>query len=388
MSYWLGSESAYAWVVSPTEVHWTRLSSPPAIVDQVAAFHRALTRLVDIPVGRRLQDARALYELIVRPIEPWVSGVRQWVVIPDGALDYVPFAALRGADAKSESFVAMQHDVASTPAAWMLNTSGSRAKPHERRTLLLVADPVYQADDPRLASVENAALTRQASAKRALDPARRDYRRLAFTAQEAAQILAEFSPADVDQLIGLNATRERLLSLDWSKYRFIHVATHGIVDAQVPQLSALVLGSYDASGNVVDGAVRVADLSLQTLSADVAVFSACDTALGKEVPSEGLVGISSTVLARGAGAVVASLWPVSDEIGARLMTEFYRHLLHDSMSAPAALGAAMRSVVSRDGSVDPALWAAFQVSVVALGPGLPARNAAEVPTTTRPWEMP
>jgi CHAT domain-containing protein len=217
----------------------------------------------------------------------------------------------------------------------------------------------------------------QPSARRALDPARRGYRRLPFTAQEAAQIAAQFSPADVDQLTGLNATRDRLLALDWSKYRFIHIATHGIVDAQVPQLSALILGSYDAGGDVVDGAVRVADLSLQTLTADVAVFSACDTALGKEVLSEGLVGIGSTTLARGARAVVASLWPVADEIGARLMTEFYRHLLHDSMSAPAALGAAMRSVVSHDASADPALWAAFQVSVVALGPGRPT-------TTTRP----
>src|SRR4029077_405910 len=301
-----------------------------------------------------------------------------------------PFAALRGTDAKSEAFVAVQHDVASTPAAWMLDTRGRRAEPHQLRGLLLVADPVYQADDPRLAALEKTGPNTQASSRRALDPARRDYRRLAFTAREAAQILAEFPAAEVDQLVGLNATRERLLSLDWSRYRFIHIATHGIVDAQVPQLSALILGSYDASGNVVDGAVRVADLSLQTLKADVAVFSACDTALGREVPSEGLVGISSTVLARGARAVVASLWPVSDEIGARLMTEFYRHLLHDSMSAPAALGAAMRSVVSRDGSADPALWAAFQVSVVALGPGLPTRNAgtAEVPATTRPGGAP
>ena len=386
VSYWLGSEAAYAWVVSPTETRWAHLPSPAGIAEQGAAFHRSLTRLIDLPLERRLQDARALYELVIRPIEPWLSGVRQWVVIPDGALDYVPFAALQRADAKSETFVAIQHDVAYTPAAWMLSTSGTPAEPHERRGLLLVADPVYQADDPRLASLENAALTRQASAKQEIDPSRRDYRRIAFTAREAAQILAEFSPADVDQLVGLNATRERLLSLDWSRYRFIHIATHGIVDAQVPQLSALILGSYDASGNVVDGAVRVADLSLQTLRADVAVFSACDTALGKEVPSEGLVGISSTVLARGARAVVASLWPVSDEIGARLMTEFYRHLLRDSMSAPAALGAAMRSVVSRGGSADPALWAAFQVSVVALGPGLPTRNArtAGVPTTTRP----
>jgi CHAT domain-containing protein len=371
VSYWLGSESAYAWVVSPTEVRWTLLPSPPAIADKVAAFHRSLTRLVDMPVERRLQDARALYELIIRPIEPWLSGLRQWVVIPDGALDYVPFAALRMPD----QFVAMQHDVALTPAAWVLGTNGARAQPHDRRGLLLVADPVYEADDPRLTAVQHVAVTPQASARRALDPAGRGYRRLPFTAQEAARISAQFSPADVDQLTGLNATRDRLLSLDWSKYRFIHIATHGIVDAQVPELSALILGSYDASGAVVDGAVRVADLSLQTLTADVAVFSACDTALGKEVLSEGLVGIGSTTLARGARAVVASLWPVSDEIGARLMTEFYRHLLHDSMSPPAALGAAMRSVVSHEASADPALWAAFQVSVVALGPGLP---------TTRP----
>jgi CHAT domain-containing protein len=289
-----------------------------------------------------------------------------------------------------DQFVAMQHDIALTPAAWVLDTNGARAQPHDRRGLLLVADPVYQADDPRLTAVQHAVVTPQASARRALDPARRGYRRLPFTAQEAAQISAQFSPADVDQLTGLNATRDRLLSLDWSKYRFIHIATHGIVDAQVPGLSALILGSYDASGAVVDGAVRVADLSLQTLTADVAVFSACDTALGKEVLSEGLVGIGSTTLARGARAVVASLWPVSDEIGARLMTEFYRHLLHDSMSPPAALGAAMRSVVSHDASADPALWAAFQVSVVALGPGLPTRNAgtAKVATTTRPWETP
>ena len=382
VSYWLGSESAYAWVVSSSEIRWTLLPSPAAIADKVAAFHRSLTRLVDMPVERRLQDARDVYELIIRPIEPWLSDLRQWVVIPDGALDYVPFAALRMPD----RFVAMQHDVALTPAAWVLDTNRARAQPHDRRGLLLVADPVYEGDDPRLTAVQHVAVAPQASDGRALDPARRGYRRLPFTAREAAQISAQFSPADVDQLTGLNATRDRLLALDWSKYRFIHIATHGIVDARVPELSALILGSYDASGAVVDGAVRVADVSLQTLTADVAVFSACDTALGKEVLSEGLVGIGSTTLARGARAVVASLWPVADEIGARLMTEFYRHLLHDSMSPPAALGAAMRAAVSHDGSADPALWAAFQVSVVALGPGLPTRNAgtAKVTTTTRP----
>ncbi len=384
VSYWLGSESAYVWVVSPGEIHWARLSSPGVIAEQAAAFHRSLTRLVDMPVERRLQDAHSLYTAIIRPLEPWLSQVRNWVVIPDGALDYIPFAALEMRGTQPRSFVAMQHDVAVTPAAWMLDRSRSRTPLHEPRKILLVADPVYQADDPRLAGIRNAQAA-QTSVHDAPDPSRRDYQRLRFTGEEAAGISAQFPPADVDELIGLNATRERLLALDWSQYRFIHIATHGIVDAQVPELSALILGSYDARGEVADRAVRVADVSLRTLTAEVAVLSACETALGTEVRGEGLVGLSSMMLARGARAVVASLWPVPDEVGAQLMTEFYRHMLHDSMAPQAALGAAMRSMAVRERSSDPALWAAFQVSVAALAPPVSHHPATlKVATTKTP----
>jgi CHAT domain-containing protein/tetratricopeptide (TPR) repeat protein len=388
VSYWLGSESAYAWVVLRGEIHWVRLPSPVAIATQATAFHHSLTRLVDIPVERRLRDARALYAMIVRPLEPWLSDVGRWLIVPDGALDYVPFAALQARNS-TDSFVAMTHDIALTPAAWTLDTNGMHRRSHARRSLLLVADPVYQPDDPRFVASQKSQKSRPAprsAAENPPDATRGDYQRLPFTGQEAVQIAAQFSPADVDELIGLDATRDRLLSLDWSAYRFIHIATHGVVDAQVPQLSALILGSYGPGGEVADDAVRVADLSVQTLTADVVVLSACETALGKEVRSEGLMGLGSTMLARGARAVVASLWTVPDEIGARLMTDFYRHLLQDSLHPERALGAAMRSVVSRDRSADPALWAAFQVSVAALGPTMPGGGAqtAKIAATTRP----
>jgi CHAT domain-containing protein len=369
-------------VVLPGEIHWVRLSSPSAIAKQAAAFHHSLTRLVDTPVERRLSDAHSLYREIIQPLEPWLSNVHNWVVIPDGALDYVPFAALRERDVQAAAFVAMQHDIAVTPAAWMLDPSRAHAPPHESGKILLVADPVYQPDDPRIAPARNAVTATQTSTHHAPEPIRRDYQRLRFSAEEAAGISAQFAPGDVDELIGVDATRERLLALDWSQYRFIHIATHGIVDTQVPELSALILGSYDARGEVADRAVRVADISLQTLTAEVAVLSACETALGPEVRGEGLVGMSSTMLARGAGAVVASLWPVPDEIGAQMMTEFYQHLLHDSMRPEAALGVAMRSMALRKRSSDPALWAAFQVSVAALPSPRPNRRPASVKIAT------
>ncbi len=383
VSYWLGANSAYAWVVLSGSIHWIRLSSPEPITTLAKAFYSSLTHIVNVPVQGRVADSRALSQEVLRPIEPWVAGVTQWVVIPDGALDYVPFAALLTSVAPSEEFVVMRHEVALTSAAWMLDTRDHPAEPTPSRALLLVADPVYQPDDPRLAALPGKVAPIPSPERSGADPLQHGYQRLPFTAREAAGIAAQFPSDAVDELTGLGATRARLLALDWSRYRFIHIATHGVVDAQVPDLSALILGSYDAKGDLVDGGVRVADLSLRTLHADLAVFSACDTALGREVPSEGLVGISSTVLARGAKAVVASLWQVSDEIGADLMTELYRHVLRDSMSPPAALAAAMRSILSRNASADPALWAAYQVSVVALGPGLPIRDR-NTATTTRP----
>ena len=330
VSYWLGSEGAYAWVISDSQLHWVRLGSPVEVSKKALDYHDSLTRFLDKTLDVRLQDASALSAAIIAPLDAWLRGKWLWIVIPDGALDYVPFAALR----LQSSYVAAQHDIALVPAAWMLQASVDPAVALERR-LLLVADPVYQQDDPRLPARDKK--ERGPSAAGA-QPERKKLERLPFTAVEAARIAALFPPSQVDELTGLNATRERVLALDWSRYRYIHIATHGIVDAQVPALSALLLGSYDAKGHPVDGAIRVADLSLMKLNAQVAVFSACETAFGKQVPSEGLVGISSTVLARGAHAVIASLWPVSDEMSARLMTEVYQHLLRDSMSAPAALG--------------------------------------------------
>jgi len=81
---------------------------------------------------------------------------------------------------------------------------------------------------------------------------------------------------------------------------------------------------------------------------------------------------------------VASLWPVPDEVSARLMTEFYRHMLRETMGPEAALGMAMRSMASREASADPALWAAFQVSVSALrGPAERSLESLKVAKATR-----
>jgi CHAT domain-containing protein len=93
------------------------------------------------------------------------------------------------------------------------------------------------------------------------------------------------------------------------------------------------------------------------------VLSACDTALGRQIAGEGLVGLRYAALARGARSVVASLWPVSDAIAADLMTSMYRYITIDGDAVARALSAAIRAELSRTPSLDPALWGPFAVYV-------------------------
>ena len=368
IAYWLGARSAYAWVASAAGIHWVRLADSATIATQARAFHDSLRGLADVPRGQRLDAGAALYEAILRPLDAWLEPYKRWFFVPDAALDYVPFAALHPRSGSVPRFVVSAHDIALAPAAWLLlRPPQPRPKPGEGR-VLLVSDPVYELSDPRLRLPRAPdALSHAGAAAVAVPLApQRSYRRLPGTAREATAIQAEFPAPAVDAYNGLQATRDRLLQLDWSRYRFIHIATHGYLDAQLPQLSALILSTYDQRGEPIEEALRTADVSALTLTADVAVFSGCDTALGKDVLNEGMVGIAYAALARGAGAVVSSLWQVSDEMGANLMTEFYRHLMRDAMSPVAALGASMRSVLERNPTADPALWAAFQVSVAEL----------------------
>ena len=80
------------------------------------------------------------------------------------------------------------------------------------------------------------------------------------------------------------------------------------------------------------------------LNADLVTLSGCETALGREIRGEGLVGITRAFLLAGARQVVASLWPISDRASARLMEQFYGNLVNEGNSPAEALRAAQRAL--------------------------------------------
>jgi len=369
VEYWLGGDEAFAWAADGDGVVMTRLGSSAAVSDMARAFHTALRSFGSVPQTQRLALGEQLYDLAVKPLGTRALEHRRLIFVPDGALHYIPFATLRFSEATRARFLAETHDIAIAPSMGMfLDARGPRWKAAPTRQMLLVADPVYTLSDSRLALLAGNA--RAAERKGGVWPFsllrtvenESQLERLPGTAQEAASIAALLPKESVDRLEGFTATRERFLNAGLGRYRYIHIASHAVTDAEIPQASALILSRFDQRSQELDGRVLAADFMNVRLNAQTVVLSACDTALGKSIAGEGLVGLRYVVLARGAESVVSSLWPVSDQATAQLMSRFYSSLLRGDARVDTALSEAMRAMIS--GSFkDPGLWGAFALTV-------------------------
>src|SRR5262249_29455127 len=183
--------------------------------------------------------------------------------------------------------------------------------------------------------------------------------RLPYTAQEADRILAVAGGSTNWKATGFQASRAAAISGRLSDYRYIHFATHGLLDTERPNLSALVLSQVDAKGQPQDGFLRVGVIYNTRLSADLVVLSACQTGLGKEVRGEGLMGLTRAFFYAGAPRVVVSLWNVNDRATAELMAAFYRGMLREGKRPAEALREAQAEMRRDKRWASPYYWAAF-----------------------------
>jgi CHAT domain-containing protein len=366
IEYWLGTKSSYAWVITRSGITLTQLGASTNINNDATALHTALRDFGKASREERLAAGERLYARVLAPIETQIAGLRTLIFAPDGALHYVPFATLRRTESGRKVFLVESYDIAVTPSIQMfLRPEQPRSDSRESQRMLLVDDPVYDPADPRvrnpsaplpdnpLESQERLALVRGGG---------RHLPRLPGAAREAAAIVALMPAGSVDRLDGFAANRERFLTSGLGHYKLIHVASHATTDSEIPQASALILSTVDGAGKELDGRVYAADFLGVRLHADTVVLSACETALGKQVAGEGLIGLQYIVLARGARSVVSSLWPALDRVTAEMMVNFYTTLLHQHSTVISAWSTASRAAL--DGRyADPGTWGAFMLTL-------------------------
>src|SRR5205085_4697147 len=146
---------------------------------------------------------------------------------------------------------------------------------------------------------------------------------------------------------------------DLTQYAILHFATHGLLDPKRPEHSGLLLSTVNREGQAQNGFVGLQDIYGLRAPVDLVVLSACQTALGKDVRGEGLLGLTRGFMYAGASSVMASLWKVDDEATAELMRQAYVNMLQKGMTPAAALRAAQNYIRQRPEWRSPYYWAGF-----------------------------
>lgn len=393
LEFSLGETSSYLWLVSPDSISSHRLP-PRAEIERVARkVYESLTArqpqpgLTESQQAERVKTAEAefssqaaaLSQILFAPVAAQL-GNKRLVIVASGVLEYLSFGALPEPqstnDPQSKPMI-FQHEIVNLPSASVLAVLRRDAASRQpaTKTVAVLADPVFAANDPRLAAARTAkpksavassqstinsepAVTELNRAMRSFGE-RGDLARLPFSREEADTILSFAPNGKGFKALSFAANRTTATSSELAQYRIVHFATHGLLNSEHPELSGLVFSLVDESGKSQDGFLRLHEIYNLRLPADLVVLSACQTALGKQIKGEGVVGLTRGFMHAGTPRVVASLWQVNDLATAELMKLFYRGMLKDGQRPAAALRAAQLEMMKQRRWASPYFWAAF-----------------------------
>ncbi|HVR38018.1 MAG TPA: CHAT domain-containing protein [Thermoanaerobaculia bacterium] len=245
-------------------------------------------------------EARALYDLLVAPIESHLRG-QTICIIPDAELWRLPFDALKTPDGKH---LIERNTIFYVPSYALLEED------HEPRdagapTLLAIGNPRVGA----LAARTVRSWYRDATLGDLPD------------AEEEVRAIERLYGGRAQVYVGAAATEETVKQ-ESGRFQILHFATHGLLDANAPLFSSLLLAPSQSD----DGVLEAREITELDLHADLAILSACDTARGEFEAGEGILGLSWALMATGCPRTIGSQWKVSSAATTQLMIALHRRL--------------------------------------------------------------
>jgi CHAT domain-containing protein len=394
----VGTDRGYAWALSREGLRSYSLPERDRLDRLSRAAYESLRRRPRTASARPVRETRELRELsdlLLKPVASELRAHSRLLVVADGPLEYLPLGLLPAPWTGRRQRLFRTHEVISIPSgttAAHLRNEGRRSKSGPG-LIAVLADPVFEPDDARVGGHPNgsvpgdpeSALSRSAAFVGLGSGEKVRIPRLPFSRYEAQEISRLTTPAARLVRLDFNATRESAMDPRLGGFRIVHFATHGFLNSEHPELSGLVLSLVDKSGHSIPGYVSVSDTFSLRLPVDLVVLSGCQTALGKEIRGEGLVGLSRGFMYAGARAVMASLWKIDDQASAEFMKRFYRFLLSDAAGSPAAaLRATQIDLAASKKWSDPFYWGGFVIQ----GEGALGRPERSKDSRTEPTVLP
>jgi CHAT domain-containing protein/Tfp pilus assembly protein PilF len=353
LEYVVGTEKTYLFVLTKGSGAQGRVElraysigvSRKDLSARILAYREAVaTRNLDFGAA-----ARGLYDLLLKPAEKQLAGVRTLCIVPDGVLWELPFQSLQ----PREAFYLLQdYSIFYAPSLSVLREI---VKARKRETT--GAATVLAFGNPSLARrrVSGASSMR---GEEKLSP-------LLEAEREVQALVGLYGAANCRVLIGAEA-REEIAKAEAAKYRILHFATHGRLEDNNPMYSHVVL-SQAGTGTDEDGLLEAREIVRMDLKSEIVVLSACQTARGRVSAGEGVVGMSWAWFVAGCPTTVVSQWEVDSASTRQLMVEFHRGLAGgagtrgSSLSRAEALRLAALSLLKESRYRHPFYWAAFVI---------------------------
>ncbi len=401
LEYALGEKRSYLWAVTRSSISSYVLRGRDEIEkaagnlrESMTAYEPPLRGESSLDYLNRLrqsaekyrQQATDLSGLVLAPVAPLLKAKRL-AIVADGALRFIPFEALptpdgtppNGSPAPPQSLahnntpapLILKYEIIYEPSISALFLLRAAPREYSSKSVAVLADPVFSSDDKRVLAARQKPAPDAAArlSAKELSRALRDVgvegdgaelERLDYTLKEAERVIATAPAGTGMKAVSFSANRQTAMSPELGRYRFVHLATHAILDDKSPELSGIVLSLVNEQGQPQNGYLRLSDIYNLKLPVDFVVLSACRTGIGKEVKGEGLIGLTRGFMYAGAARVLATLWKVRDDATAELMSRFYWHLMKGRLPAASALRRAQIDLMQMsDEWRKPFFWAGF-----------------------------
>lgn len=297
------------------------------------------------------KNATAMFQLMLAPARPLLQGKTTLIIVPDGPLWELPFQALQSPEGR---YLLRDYAIFYAPSLTVL-----------REMVKLRRQNRAPATTPTLLAVGNPALGQQ-TVKRIQDATMGEKLGPLPAAQRQAEELGKLYGQQRSKVYtGADATEERVKT-ESANYNILHLAAHGALNNRSPMYSHIILSQMDENGKE-DGLLEAWELMKLDLKADLAVLSACETARGRVVGGEGVIGLTWALFVAGCPTTVVSQWKVNDQSTADLMVEFHRRLrtrsasLDSRNSIAQALRQAALKLLDKSQYRHPYYWAGFIV---------------------------
>ncbi len=326
LAFFWGERQVVGWWVTRDTMRAVVLGSADSLSRTVDFLLGSITR----PAGDTLwrAAARRAYRELVAPLAPDAS--EEILIVPDGPLHRVPLETLM--DATDRPWGAgrlMRYG----PSASVLAMLARAAPPRWSRALLAVGNP----------SLDRGRSGRDSLRGPGFGP-------LPYAEREARAIHALFEKEGAELLVGGRATVRRWRELDPGRYRFLHFALHARASDRESGRSALLFA---------DQPLLLSDIRRLRLNAELVTLSACETAVGRWVRGEGVVGMQYAFLSAGARGALVTLWRVPDRAAAEFSEAFYAEVKRGSSAAEALRKVRAEWIAAGDERAHPSRWAGF-----------------------------